>query len=228
MLTLAMIFLIMYDPPRIWTFNSYIGRYLVIDYKQIVARIVAVTTFCGVGYLFNTLLLYKKPIDNYSASDSDLYRCFYLEGCPKILQYHEDNKNRLYKICIEKINTNMSNLSIINKHRNIIYSTTIYGLGNKIYFVKIRDNKIDIIYFFVDGSGAFLNDFKIIGEQDGKIKELYDIKNIPSDKLENVSKGCRMYIYRSIHDNQIRIILYNSTTKYKICIEWNWNKYICK
>lgn len=33
MLTLAMIFLIMYDPPRIWTFNSYIGRYLVIDYK---------------------------------------------------------------------------------------------------------------------------------------------------------------------------------------------------
>jgi len=64
---------------------------------------------------------------------------------------------------------------VVSQDNQVINTFKITGRGNW-YIAYLRNNDTpDLIHFLIDGSGGFLNDFKIIGKTDnGTIDILYD------------------------------------------------------
>lgn len=155
--------------------------------------------------------------------DNDLYKYFYLEQSSNKLPYYK----LPYNIVINKVDFSKSNLSIIDNNSKSLFSMDIIGPGKSFYFVNTRDKMNDLVYFFTDGSGHFLNDFKIVGEKDGKLQKLFDIYDIPANVLDDIVAGCQMSIYRSESDGLVYIVL-SSVSGKGISISWDGQKYIYK
>jgi hypothetical protein len=92
-----------------------------------------------------------------------------------------------------------------------------YAAASSWYLTYLRNNDIpDIIYFFVAGSGEFLNDFKIIGKnEDNSIDILFDAKsyNFP----EKIGGKNQLFI------NNTQLIV---TGRYgQVTLEWEGNNF---
>ncbi|WP_196590504.1 hypothetical protein [Pectinatus frisingensis] len=152
---------------------------------------------------------------------------FCFKEFPEKMVYDMAGKGYLYNILITREKGAKTKLFIIDMDLNVLFKTTILGNGYSFYFANTRDNKSDLIYYFIDGSGGFLNDFKIIGEKDNKVQELFDVSSISKGAFSNIAKGCQMKIYKSQSDNLVHIDLI-SDNRIGISIYWNGGKYVYK
>lgn len=116
-------------------------------------------------------------------------------------------------VTINKDNFFKSSVSISQEAKQL-NTFNIYGSTYHWYVAYLRDNNTpDLIYFYVAGSGGFINDFKIIGKT-GKdtVGILYD------DKLglgRDIGGGAKL----SINGNQLII----SSAKHQASLEWVGN-----
>ena len=102
----------------------------------------------------------------------------------------------------------------ISKEDKMLTSFSVYGGTYEWYVTYLRDDNIpDLVYFFRAGSGAFINDFKIIG-QTGKdtIGLIYDRKNGLFVNDNMAAGGAKL----SIEGKRLVI----NTKKGRAAIEW--------
>ena len=133
------------------------------------------------------------------------------------------------KIMLERLNEKMlegTAITIRDTDNNSVFSLDVIGgyIGQSFWYIThLRGTaEPELVYFFVDGTGNYLNDFKIIGTlPSGSLGVLFDINALPPDRLP-LGANCTLTIKQAGRTE----LLLNSNTGY-MSIYWKDGAFAC-
>ena len=115
------------------------------------------------------------------------------------MPYYELSGTAAYRIQLTKVKQEKSykrsvELQILDQTGKSEFTTEISGNGTDFYFLTSRTDTAvpDLAYVFLDGTGAFLNDFRIIGQVNGQFQELFTYGDLPEEARIVLGSYCRV------------------------------------
>jgi hypothetical protein len=129
-----------------------------------------------------------------------------------------------YRVNITKQDNLYAVLDIAQNDMAPLLETKILAIsGADVFFANTRSkDATDLIYFCTAGSGNYLNGLEIIGQQDGKFKNLFKMKDVPEEARIRLG-GCSMKLIPDKNDRMSILLFGNNTPVY--IIQWNGEQY---